>query len=997
MFWAVTTAFVCINAQASDGGTNLVNYPVFLDKEVDLGLVKAFQSKDNTNQFYYLPSYVRLKRDPITDAVMVGFQQYVQNIKSAADDEETKDKGAGGGFFWMTVGFALTQEELQECQQRLQQLRPGAALVGSMSYESGNCSLITFGVEKDGDGNSSTQILGVGKAPLMEGDAIAVGIVLNAENATKLYATLRLPNPNVQMNFDMNFRGFSSPIKAKIEMNYDRIANDKRMSGALQIPKLGFEIEKLTQEFKDNGAIKISIEGDLSDTDEALIKEMNDLFKLHFFEEVDNTNAIFQNQSEGESPMQKLNTYKESYNGSKQLMEDEVLLQKHLNNYINISKIILKEKAENHLNSLKLNYFFIDKIDKDFVLKLISFPSFKKTFSSADRIESFIEDKALGFAKQTESNAKSFKDTLAIGYQLFISSIHYCLASQKYTILNERLNYLQKSLEQLNFIIANLDYVKTKEFKALMVEVKEVKSIIEDQIIKEKNTPIRSKSREILLNLAKLMDSNTFRDSLNIVNAPNYTTEERAEFNSEFKISFDVLGKEQERGAELMNKLYEKSSLGAYLYNSSIMFIYSIFTHEEEPIEKLEAISQKATGNLNTYINSPQLHKPKDYKSVASIILESFQKYFDELKKEKKAPNYSSKKLDIADIYNIKGIIILSDDDQVSARTINGEPLNSKPDLSDRSSAIIDLLANDSTNGSSKTPAVENLPPTNKMNPTNPTDKKPEKSIVEVINSIPVSAYLGYKIKNIKSSGVKTFDLNRIRSAKRDRAIVFNLPKIPSANIQQINLDDPLYAQREIMAILDGDIVSNFSKYINYVNISVRKRHPEGHISTPEQVVDRNNFDKYGNRFKLLYGWRPGDNDRRTWLDYEYRTIWSYHGGGEITNEWSESNKAAISLTSPCKLMDIKIWGDIEILKELGVRLVQVKLFSTIGSVQRSEVKSFNVNRLQNLEDVIQIILPNNVTEYQYQIIWTLTGSRTIKTELFTTETTELLVDELPN
>lgn len=865
-FWL--SCIILFNSLAQ-ANLDLVSYPVFLDKEVDLGLVKAFQSKDNEFQYYYLPNFVRLKNDPATGAPLVGFQQYVQNVKSASDAENTRDKGEGGGFFWMTVGFHLTDEELRQCQQRLGQLKPGATLVGAMAYESGSCALLSFGLEKNSSGEGQTEVLGVGNAPLMEGDAIAVALILNAANATKLYASLRLPNPAIQMNFNFNFRGFNSPIKAKIEMNLDQISRDSRLGGAIRTPKSGLEIERLAKTFRDNGWIKVTTEGDLSADDQKIVDEMTTEFRNHFFQEVDDQNGLFQGFEQNTSPLDKLNQLKES--SSKQSLPARFNYPQEL--YKDAAKQYTQLHWSHSLHSSLAEFnactFAEVEPDLEFVEKIISHVC-EGTIGGVI----YIKNPLSSVLANAENTAKSLdrlaanlsnKDTLLRSCLAASSAVYWSIHAQNIKGHEERMTYYALALNKIKFALGTLTGFS--------------KIFLDGQYLKIQNLILLQRDKEKTAYIA----------------------------------------------ATKAKKAPTKSSPSS-----------------TNPAPSASA-SKTATPAPETKATPP-------------------------------GPNSNT-----PDTPQVKPLATPVNDTTLAVKPKNQPDTLLKTVEPDKNIAANDL-PKETQNGDSTVSSKDS------STASEETNRKP----------IPVSAFIGYQLKKVVKTGTKTFELNRVRPASRDRVIAFALPRIPAAHIQQINLDDPLYTQREITAILDGNILNDFPKYINFVTISVRKRHPSGDMSTPELVVDRQNYHQQGNRFRLMYGWKPGDNNRRTWLDYEYRMVWSFHGGGEVASNWIPTNQGAINLVAPCKKTDIRISGELETLKEKQVRLVQVKLLTTVGGVTMPVVKSFNVNRLESLDEVLQIIQPNDQTQYQYEIIWTLTGNRTLKTAVLTAETTELLIDELP-
>ena len=79
-----------------------------------------------------------------------------------------------------------------------------------------------------------------------------------------------------------------------------------------------------------------------------------------------------------------------------------------------------------------------------------------------------------------------------------------------------------------------------------------------------------------------------------------------------------------------------------------------------------------------------------------------------------------------------------------------------------------------------------------------------------------------------------------------------------------------------------------------------------------------------------------------------------------------------------------------------NVRSVQVKINYMVGGVTQSQIKSFNISKITEINDLIEIIQLNTSSTYQYEIIWTLTGNRTKKSGLLTSESGDLFIDEVP-
>ena len=74
------------------------------------------------------------------------------------------------------------------------------------------------------------------------------------------------------------------------------------------------------------------------------------------------------------------------------------------------------------------------------------------------------------------------------------------------------------------------------------------------------------------------------------------------------------------------------------------------------------------------------------------------------------------------------------------------------------------------------------------------------------------------------------------------------------------------------LAGVDADV---FEDALSFVSVQLRKKHEDGSETLEEVRVDKAAFNAQANRFKLAYGWK-GDESRRRWQRYEFRTLWSF-------------------------------------------------------------------------------------------------------------------------
>ena len=142
-----------------------------------------------------------------------------------------------------------------------------------------------------------------------------------------------------------------------------------------------------------------------------------------------------------------------------------------------------------------------------------------------------------------------------------------------------------------------------------------------------------------------------------------------------------------------------------------------------------------------------------------------------------------------------------------------------------------------------------------------------------------------------------------------------------------------------------------------------------------------------------MYGWN-GDDDRLAWLQYDYRTHWSFRGGGAYQTEWTKAEAPMIDLFAPYERRVIQIVGSMDTLKKQQVRAVIVDVeYPFFGDRRR---QSIVVRPDQPGEEPrIEITLPVGQRQYSFAVTWQLEGNRRLTTK-GQDATGVVFIDELP-
>ncbi len=293
-----------------------------------------------------------------------------------------------------------------------------------------------------------------------------------------------------------------------------------------------------------------------------------------------------------------------------------------------------------------------------------------------------------------------------------------------------------------------------------------------------------------------------------------------------------------------------------------------------------------------------------------------------------------------------------------------------------------------------------------------PAPEKPEeeKDILESLTALGESYYelaapnylsvsFKYERRQIKTTGKTVFHLTSQSPVDQNSMMAANIGalyeryKDDANRFRTVNLSDAAFQQREIHVGIDGAILPEFEKYVNSVTVTLRKVHQNGAQTLREVVIDRNTFAKEKRDFRMVYGWN-GDEDRAKWLEYEYRTRWSFKGGGLHETDWTKTDINMIDLYAPYVRNTVQLVGDAEALREQGVRAIAVHVEYDFFDGRRSQDLA-----LQTSEPIdgreIEITLPLSVYDYDYSVTWMRKGAPPLEVE-GTDDTGVIFVDELP-
>jgi hypothetical protein len=263
-----------------------------------------------------------------------------------------------------------------------------------------------------------------------------------------------------------------------------------------------------------------------------------------------------------------------------------------------------------------------------------------------------------------------------------------------------------------------------------------------------------------------------------------------------------------------------------------------------------------------------------------------------------------------------------------------------------------------------------------------------------------VSLTAKYHRRTFKRTGQATLRFNAESPRDVNTSFVMNIgdlhrkygddPKF----FRTVNLTDAAFQQREIHVGIDGAILPEFEQYVNSVAVTLRKTHQNGKQTLQEVSIQRDTVKKEGVDLRMIYGWQ-GDADRERWLEYEYRTRWSFTDGGRYETPWRTSTANMIDLFAPYVRTRVELMGDAAALAARGVRAVDVVVeYPFFGDTRMQELTVATSEEIDG--QGVELTLPEGITRYDYAITWIRRDADPLEAS-GSDDSGFIIVDELPD
>ena len=248
---------------------------VMLDEPLKAGPLTLFPDVNDPKVFYYVTDKPRIATGA-TGKPQFSFLKYV-------DNDPANKEGAGGGLVHAVIVLEVTEEHRKQAERELQRIKPGSTLRGPILFTDGTIALISSIANKDGE--FTKQVLGIGKAPILDGHKAAISVLLNKQGAKILWESFKTPTPDMSVSFEMTMQGYRSPKRVKIEANFEQVYESTVFQAAAAVNGpvlLAGEINSTFEDLRKSGAIKVEQYGEDEDLEKALETAYSKLTSMMF-------------------------------------------------------------------------------------------------------------------------------------------------------------------------------------------------------------------------------------------------------------------------------------------------------------------------------------------------------------------------------------------------------------------------------------------------------------------------------------------------------------------------------------------------------------------------------------------------------------------------------------------------------------------------------------------------------------------------------------------
>jgi len=266
------------------------NAQILMDQGIRVEGLWCFPSKEDPSSYYYLPAEARLGEQD--QKPQFSFMRYVSEEAEIANGANSILRAKGGGVLHFLVLYETTEAQLEAAQDELAYVsgNNNARLKGPIIFKEGSYALISSIIDPE-EGGEHRKLMVKGRAPVLEGNKIALSFELNAKDSKLLFESFQMATPDISLVFDLTFAGLGNAYDASLEINWSEIQkrHEAQVGGGYMFigAQAGLEIDELMK----NQDIKLTTNGENDNMDQLMNNVLEKMLDLLF-------NPVENNESE---------------------------------------------------------------------------------------------------------------------------------------------------------------------------------------------------------------------------------------------------------------------------------------------------------------------------------------------------------------------------------------------------------------------------------------------------------------------------------------------------------------------------------------------------------------------------------------------------------------------------------------------------------------------------------------------------------------------------
>ena len=932
---------------------------ILFDQMIEAAGLKCFPVQGDPTTWYYLPDRPHL----VTDADGNPEFSFLMYVTPTKQGESGINKAPGGGIVHFLVAYDVPPDQVRRAQTEVGRKKPDAKLVGPINYVDGTFALIT--AVTDPQAGLSRRVVGVGNAPVMAGHKAAVSMHLTPEGASLLWESFKQHTPDISVAFEMTVSGYRNPVEAAMSIDWQKVNQTMQIEAAGRLSFLAAEVDIMLQKMRNNGAIKVELKGappsqwnDIQSLGLELARQY--LFESQGASGLTGLGAMGQQQS----PLDRL--WKAYGDEWKQQQKTSSLDPRVVTPHWLVASLplgLLSPRVAWRTGATVL-------IAGGEAQPAGAAPTPDPRAGPLTPEQE--QGKNLFMRAKNLYNMQQYKEAL----ELFeASAAKFPLPETQWNIGQTHvwLGHTQEAVTAIgNFIAGKGGDAEHPKLRATV-----------DALAGEPQPMPKERRNEWVQKLKEADQADAAPASTQAAAPPAAGEPAAKQVATGTETPCEQASKLYAKGLEAWNEGRVQDSIQYHEQANNLCpkpdLVWNLFVLHI-------ALGQRdlAVAYLDRYLEEvPECRKKAQVAAARNLIAAAPAQIPEEMRQPLWSP------LEAACGVNQPKAVRLAGGTP-AAGTAGAEQA-----LTTQAAAAGAAPTKTPTPKQAAGPGAavgQTATPTRTATRATPT-ATPKPS-----GSTPWGVIASFKLRRVESTGA--FNLNLKQWLRTEHAVRFaaNIGDLSglmgnSRYFRRVNLDDPVFKQREIPVSVDVRGEDAFAGMLNAVTVTLKKRHESGKESLAEVTISRAEFAS-GKPLTVVYGWDQ-DNNRTRWLDYEVRERWNYVGGPVIETPWTKTSAGALVLEPPLRPRALILEADPTFLQTQGVRDVVVEVRYRAADAERIATATV---RAQAPSGETRLLLYQDPQHpgYSYSYTWRLRGGDRRAAGPFNETADIIYLDEVP-